>query len=320
MDSNLQTKRFTSLQIKTADQAIKEADKFLEEGALNKRPFLATRWQKVNTMLLGGFHFGQTYFLAGASGHGKSFFVNMLHTDFTSYYLGNQDIKVLHFSFEMHAKDEMIRKISQLNDVDYRKLGSPDKPLSMEELDLIRETYSRMKNNNVYYVETPSTRDRIYATINDFCNEFKDSKVVVSLDHTLLVTPTAGENEIQSLAELGKMFIQVRKEFGTCNILVGQMNDKMESKERRDPTNPSLHYPTKTDIHGSKQIYHSADVVMVLHQPALLNLEYYGKKRFPTTDLVALHCLKNRTGTAGLTRLRNNLQHGRFDTYEEKLF
>tara|TARA_Y100001954_G_C15796881_1_gene598097 strand:+ start:1180 stop:1995 length:816 start_codon:yes stop_codon:yes gene_type:complete len=271
-------------------------------------------------MLLGGFHFGQTYFLAGASGHGKSFFVNMLHTDFTSYYLGNQDIKVLHFSFEMHAKDEMIRKISQLNDVDYRKLVSSDKPLSMEELDLIRETYSRMKNNNVYYVETPSTRDRIYATINDFCNEFKDSKVVVSLDHTLLVTPTAGENEIQSLAELGKMFIQVRKEFGTCNILVGQMNDKMESKERRDPTNPSLHYPTKTDIHGSKQIYHSADVVMVLHQPALLNLEYYGKKRFPTTDLVALHCLKNRTGTAGLTRLRNNLQHGRFDTYEEKLF
>ena len=214
----------------------------------------------------------------------------------------------------------LIRKISQLNDVDYRKLVSSDKPLTVQELDLIRESYSRMKNKNVYYVETPSTRDRIYATINDFCNEFKDSKIVVSLDHTLLVTPNAGENEIQSLAELGKMFIQVRKEFGTCNILVGQMNDKMESKERRDPTNPSLHYPTKTDIHGSKQIYHSADVVMVLHQPILLNLEYYGKKRFPTTDLVALHCLKNRTGVAGLTRLRNNLTHGRFDTYEEKLF
>ena len=31
-----------------------------------------------------------------------------------------------------------------------------------------------MKNNNVFYVETPATRDRIYATINEFCNEFKD--------------------------------------------------------------------------------------------------------------------------------------------------
>jgi len=220
----------------------------------------------------------------------------------------------------MHAKDEMIRKMSQLNDIDYRKLVSSDKPLTIEELNLIRKDYDKMKNENVFYVETPSTRDRIYATINEFCNEFKNSKVVISLDHTLLVTPTAGENEIQSLAELGKMFIQVRKEFDTCNILVGQMNDKMESKERRDPTNPALHYPTKTDIHGSKQIYHAADVVLVLHQPILLNLEYYGKKRFPTQDLVALHCLKNRTGTAGLTRLKNNLQNGRFDTYENKLF
>jgi len=244
----------------------------------------------------------------------------MLHTDFTSYYLGNQDVKILHFGFEMHAKDEMIRKMSQLNDIDYRKLVSSDKPLTIQELTLIRKTYDRMKNENIFYVETPSTRNKIYITIQEFCKEFKDSKIVISLDHTLLVTPNAGENEIQLLAELGKMFIQIRKEFDTCNILVGQMNDKMESKERRDPTNPALHYPTKTDIHGSKQIYHAADIVLVLHQPILLNLEYYGKKRFPTQDLVALHCLKNRTGTAGLTRLKNNLQNGRFDTYENKLF
>ena len=320
MNSNLQTTNFTSLPVKTAQQAIEEADKYLEDGALGKRPFLSTRWKKVNTMLLGGFHFGQTYFLAGASGHGKSFFINMLHTDFTSYYLGNQDVKILHFGFEMHAKDEMIRKMSQLNDIDYRKLVSSDKPLTIQELTLIRKTYDRMKNENIFYVETPSTRNKIYITIQEFCKEFKDSKIVISLDHTLLVTPNAGENEIQLLAELGKMFIQIRKEFDTCNILVGQMNDKMESKERRDPTNPALHYPTKTDIHGSKQIYHAADIVLVLHQPILLNLEYYGKKRFPTQDLVALHCLKNRTGTAGLTRLKNNLQNGRFDTYENKLF
>ena len=44
MDLNLQTTKFTSLQIKTAEQAIKEADKFLYEGATGQRPFLATRW------------------------------------------------------------------------------------------------------------------------------------------------------------------------------------------------------------------------------------------------------------------------------------
>ncbi len=315
MSLKVQTTKFTSLRIKSATQAIREADRFLLEGATRRRPFLATRWQKVNTMLLGGFHFGQTYFIAGASGHGKSFFTNMLHTDFTSNYLGNQDVKILHFSFEMHAKDEMIRKMSQLGRVDYRKLVSSDNPLTIQELNAIRKEYGGMKNENVFYVETPSNRDRIYATIRDFCNEFKTSKIVVSLDHTLLVAANPGENEIQALAELGKMFIQVRKEFQTCNILIGQMNDKMEGRERRDPTNPSLHYPSKTDIHGSKQIYHAADVVMVLHQPVLLNIEHYGKKRFPTQGLVALHCLKNRTGEAGLVRLKNNLSNGRFEDY-----
>ena len=315
MSLKVQTIKFTSLRIKSAAQAIREADRFLLEGATRRRPFLATRWQKVNTMLLGGFHFGQTYFIAGASGHGKSFFTNMLHTDFTSNYLGNQDVKILHFSFEMHAKDEMIRKMSQLGRVDYRKLVSSDNPLTVQELNAIRKEYGRMKNENIFYVETPSNRDRIYATIRDFCDEFKTSKIVVSLDHTLLVAANPGENEIQALAELGKMFIQVRKEFQTCNILIGQMNDKIEGRERRDPTNPSLHYPSKTDIHGSKQIYHAADVVMVLHQPVLLNIECYGKKRFPTQDLVALHCLKNRTGEAGLVRLKNNLSNGRFEDY-----
>ena len=100
----------------------------------------------------------------------------------------------------------------------------------MQELDVIRKQYTRMKNKNVFYVETPATRDRIYATINEFCNEFKDSKIVISLDHTFLVTPNPGENEIQALAELGKMFIQVRKEFNTCNILVGQMNTRWNQR------------------------------------------------------------------------------------------
>ena len=100
------------------------------------------------------------------------------------------------------------------------------------------------------------------------------------------------------------------------NILLGQLNDKIESEKRLDPTNPSLHYPTKTDIHGSKQIYHAVDVAMVIHQPSLLHLEYYGKKDIPTNNLVALHVLKNRKGEQGLTLLKNNLVNGKFDEWD----
>ena len=74
----------------------------------------------------------------------------MLHTDFTSSHLGNQDVKILHFSFEMHAKDEMIRKMSQLSRVDYRKLVSSDNPLTIQDLNEIRKEYGGMKNENVF--------------------------------------------------------------------------------------------------------------------------------------------------------------------------
>ena len=47
MNSNPQTTNFISLQIKTADQAIKEADKFLEQGAKGERPFLLLDGKKL---------------------------------------------------------------------------------------------------------------------------------------------------------------------------------------------------------------------------------------------------------------------------------
>ena len=52
MNLNHQTTNFTSLQIKTAEQALKEADVFLEQGAKGERPFLATRWDKVVNLSL----------------------------------------------------------------------------------------------------------------------------------------------------------------------------------------------------------------------------------------------------------------------------
>jgi len=118
------------------------------------------------------------------------------------------------------------------------------------------------------------------------------------------------------MAELGKMCIEIRKRFGAMVLLLSQLNDKIEGERRRDPDAPNLHYPLKTDIHGSKQLYHAADVVMVVHQPALLGLETYGRKNLPTRNLVALHCLKNRHGQAGITLLKNNLRHGTFEDWD----
>jgi replicative DNA helicase len=313
---------FSNLPIQTSKLAATSAHDDINNARNGERIVLASRWDKLNYMLLGGFQFGQTYMLCGASGHGKSYMLNMLLRDFTNPTLQKDPSKtrVLHFSFEMSAAAEMTRRISTLTGISYRKLMSADRPLTGDEFEQVKVASSRLTDEPIYFVETPGNRQQIRDTIDRMKQKFPDDDLVVTLDHTLLASSMPGENEIQTLAELGKMFIDIRKEYNTLNILLSQLNDKIESSGRRDPSVPSLHFPTKTDIHGSKQLYHAADVCLVMHQPALLGLEVYGPDRVPTMteegqNLISMHVLKNRHGTQGYTRMISNLENGRIDPW-----
>ena len=316
---NYQEKPFTRVVIKPLERVLNEADKLVKEGMSNENMALKTRWSGFNRLMMGGLRFGNTYLLAGASGHGKSFFLNMLIQDFLDPEINgtfNKPFKILHFGFEMSAADEILRRAAAMTNISYSSLLSAFDKLTPQQYEFFQEKLKTLKEQPVFYVEQPTTRYKMYQTIKDFKTKFPDEELIVSVDNTLLVQSEVGENEIQTIAGLGKLFIEIRKEFNTLNLLLGQLNDKIESEKRLDPTNPSLHYPTKTDIHGSKQMYHAVDVAMVIHQPSLLHLEYYGKKDIPTDGLVALHILKNRKGEQGLTLLRNNLALGRFDEWE----
>ena len=280
------------------------------------RLMLRTSWDPLNRYLLGGFEFGQTYMLCGASGHGKSYMLNLLIQDFINPRIQKHPCKVLHFCFEMSASTEILRRLSTAIQLSYRDLLSADQPLDSEQYQRVKEQLDKVKDEPIFFCETPGTREDIYNTICKMRNKFPNDNLVVTLDHALLVQSMPGENEVQTLAALGKMFIKLRKDFNTMNIILCQLNDKIESAIRRDPGASSLHFPTKTDIHGSKQLYHATDVCLVVHQPALLGLEVYGKHHVPTVtedgqNLIALHVLKNRHGTQGYVRLISHLGQGR---------
>jgi replicative DNA helicase len=306
------------LPIRSMDEVVVTTTSTIESYMDGTVPVLKTRWKKVNDMLLGGLQFGMVYVVAGASGHGKSMFLNNLMRDFTSPVFNEfkKPLKILHFSFEMSAEMELIRRISALSTVGLDKILKADLRLNDTEKALIYDRLGKIKEPDLYFVENPGNRIQIAKTIKKFVDDNPDSHYVICLDHTLLVTPVQGEDEIQTLAELGKMCIEIRKRYGAMVLLLSQLNDKIEGDRRRDPDVPNLHYPMKTDIHGSKQLYHAADCVLVIHQPSLLGLEYYGRRNIPTQNLVALHCLKNRHGQTALTLLTNNLKNGSFEEYD----
>ena len=302
---------YKPLPIISQSQAIEKANRKIKRSMYERHPGLLSRWPKLNESVGGSFKFYEIIYIAGESGSGKSFFLNMLREDFASDL--NKDFphkfKILSFSFEMASEDEVIRTYSSKLKTSYTTLVSAYRKISKEYYDLIKETSEKLNNDIIYYVETIGNREQILKTVEDFANKFPDHKLIITMDHSLLMKYLDEKSEIELVTNVARLALDIKKQYGAMVIILGQLNDKIEQPERIK--NPILHYPTKTDLHGSKQIFHIADTVIAIHRPELLNISAYGPKYYPSEDLIAIHILKSRlVGKIGLIRFRQDFAHG----------
>ncbi len=149
-------------------EAIRRANMKIRRSMYDKYPGMISRWPKLNYVVGGAFRFDQTFYLLGASGSGKSYLLNMLRDDFASSLNSKypQDVKILSFSFEMSAEDEVIRTYSGKLETSYSELISSNKKISKAYYDKIVETSKSVDNDSIYYVETTGNREQILATVN----------------------------------------------------------------------------------------------------------------------------------------------------------
>jgi len=306
-----------SLPIRHIKHAVEEAKKVIEEGMTGDQLALYTRHEKVKKALLGGFRFNNIITIAGASGSGKSYYLNMLYQDFCNPQLNGKfakPFKILHFAFEMSAYDEVIRTIATKTKVTYRNLLSADNPLSKESYEEITPELDRLKESPIYFVETTGNIYQIEETVKYFQGKFPEHSLIIGLDHTLLPNYYNEKTEIELVANFAKVAIKLRKDFNAMIILINQLNSDIEDRERI--VNPTLHYPIKRDLFSSKQVYQASDYVIVLHAPEQLGIASYGPKGYPTEGLIAWHLIKARKGVPGLIRLKNKLSEGNITEWE----
>ena len=304
------------LPVKHISSAVEKAKQDIMDGLSPDQAGLKCRWDKVNRALLGSWRFNNVYLLAGASGHGKSFILNMLHQDFCDPKLNGNFKKpflILHFCFEMSASDEVLRTLSTITKKSYAELISAHKKL--EDYEEVIKNLDVLKDRQIYYVETSGNLNQIYNTVKATKEKFPDYELVISLDHTLLTNYSNERDEIELLAETAKLAILIRKEFQALVILVGQLNDKIEDPKRL--TNKAMMAPTRTDIHGSKQVYWACDYIWVAHRPELFNIERYMRMNYETGGLIAFHLIKSRKGVPGLIRLREKLSEGNIEEWKD---
>jgi len=293
--------------------AIHRANEKIRESMTIAHPGLLCRWAKLNQVVGGHFRFGRIFTIAGASGSGKSYMLNMLRDDFAHKINDGypRPYNILSFSLEMDAADEVIRSYSGNLGMSYEALLSAEEKISQTKFEEILNLSKTMVSTKIFFVEMSGNRDQMRSTVAHFNSMFPDAQLIITVDHTLLVEYLDEKSEVELVAHVAKFAMWAKKTYGALVILLGQLNDKIEHIERRSPEAKHLQYPTKTDIHGSKAVFMASDDVWIIHAPETLGLRYYGINDYPTHDLIALHVLKGRfSGRTGVIRFRNDFGKG----------
>lgn len=268
---------------------------------------LKTRWKKFNKQCMGGIEPNTVYTIAGISGSGKSSIANLIQTDIIDLN-PQEDIIVLTFSLEMVGFRQIGRTLSN-------KLRKTTSTLYSSETDLDEETFrkvvhvsNQLKEYPIYFVDSPGTPMQVENIIRTFYDKYvKNTKkhFVIIYDHALL-TKQIG-SVIETISELERVFIQVKKLPFTSVIQLAQMNRNIESPERIN--NPLSHYPMRSDLSSSDAIFQASDYVLVIHRPEILNIQEYGPSHLPTINKVYIHMLKNRdAGKPCILEFENDLK------------
>ncbi len=313
-----------------------EAKERINEERSGKQLGLKTRFTKLNIALGRFFRFKQVTSINGLSGHGKSALLNMILADFTNKRLNGhfkEDVVIIHNSFEMLPVDEVLRTVSSKIEKSHLYLLSSEfqvneqgesgyNKITDEEFNKIDRALEEDTDLEHYYFEQPTNVMGLIKNITTGISYYQEKhntiavpKVVVALDHTLLVEQDKGDSVLDTVTKLAKLSIVLKKK-GYMVLLVGQLNNEIEKGERIK--NPDLQFPIKSDIYAQGQLYNACDNVLIIHQPELLGILRYGKNRLHTNDLVHLQVIKQRFGKVGSIWLLNQFSKGQLIEFEPK--
>ena len=168
---------------------------------------------------------------------------------------------------------------------------------------------NQLKEYPIYFVDNPTTPTQVQAIIYNFYDQYvkgTGKHFVIIYDHALLTKPIG--SVIETMSELERVFIQVKKLPLTSVIQIAQMNRNIEASERIN--NPLSHFPMRSDLSSSDAIFQASDYVLVLHRPEILNIQEYGPNHLPVSNKVYMHILKNRdAGKPCILEFENDLMY-----------
>ncbi len=276
------------------EETINETKLYVKNSREGKRIIFPTKWERLNTQLMGGLQPGKLYTIAARPGAGKSQFSNQLLFDVLDLAKSNnRKMAVFYWTFEMPGYQQLLRIASgdlKLSVYDIIKESKNDKDFIA-----VSEVLDKFKQYPIFFYEVPETIIFMKNKITQFCSANPDVTLICVLDHSRLVK---GDNkeEMQRLADITKMMMEQQAKYKIIDILISQLNRNIESPERAN----NQYQPQLSDVFGSDAIAQDSHVVMMLNRPHdIYGIEEYYCGENPR-GLMAVHIEKNREGELGM--------------------
>lgn len=294
--------------ISNAVEDFKDYKKKIDDGEIT---MLKTCYQTINNMTHDGFHPGTINCIAGHSGTGKTTLLNNIVTTIPHY---NKNTRVLMLTLEMPSRALIARNISR-----FQKISVKDIAINKKLEDISEEILEKLSKLPIDYIEITGTPIETATTIASYLEAYKESSVLVALDHTLLVD---GNDDASKISELVQQFNILRKMYPNSTYLVlSQLNDAMQDKDR--VYQKFKMYPSYTDLYQGRKLYHICDTVIVLNNPSTYLTQEYGSLSLPlyTTyhnpythideerAIIYAHCIKGRDSGSQIGAFIDDLKY-----------
>ena len=295
---------------------------------------LKTKFEKLDSCLMGGIELDTITTISALSGAGKSTLSKCIRDSFVEKN-PDQKFKQYIFNFEMVAHQQIARSIVADARIGLQELYSVNEPLPQETFDALDEHYRKLEERDIDFIEVPAdARTIVDSLVYYWETECKEQglTMVYEIDHAKLVKGREGQKERDVIDELMTLLVDAKKYIASngghsVGIVLSQMNRDIRGVER--VRNNEMHRPDTSCLFGASSIEQCSDYILFSHIPAKLGIQSYTANNLPTRyqlgDKVYMmpyfELVKQRSGESDLTiPMWNKLRFFDFDEMDKEVF
>lgn len=236
--------------------------------------YIISPYSTFNETLNGGFKKGTSTMIAGISGSSISTFIANLMLKFVE----NINVKILSFCANDSPSKRKLRMA----------LAATKSNISELKTEKVQQALKVIENYDIEFDDSFVNCSNIIQTASNY-SDYNGYVVVIIEDIFSLIR--MNEKNDFDLAQSVVDLVNALKRHNFIVICTNRFTAEIERQERI--FNVAVHRPTRNDVYQGNILFTAFNNVYSFHQPRLLNIEYYGREKRDTKDLIHISKLKS---------------------------